>query len=234
MEKAIIKAEVRTGTGKTVAKDLRNKGIVPGNVYKSGKEAISIQMPVKELEHALHTDAGENVLVILKITGGTKAIDDKTVVIKEIQREPIKFGILHVDFGEISLTEELKVDVPLIAHGEPVGVTADGGILEHIMHEVHVECLPADIPEKIEVDVSNLKLGESILVKDIPAPQGVKIMNDLELMVMIVKTPKVEAPVVEEVVEESTEPELIRKKKEEEGVEGEAPKEAAKPEAKKE
>lgn len=233
MEKVIVKAEVRTATGKKCAKDLRNKGLIPGNVYKGGKEAVSLQMSAKELDAALQTKAGENVLITLKITGSDKAVKDRTVLIKEIQREPIKFGILHVDFGEISLTDLLKIDVPLVAHGEPVGVKVDGGILEHVMREVHVECLPTDIPEKIVVDVSGLKIGDSIFVKNIVAPEGVKITNDPELIVMIVKAPKVEAVKVEE-VEEAVAPELIRKKKEEEGAEGEeAPKEAAKPEAEK-
>jgi len=238
MEKVIVKAEIRQGTGKKHAKDLRNAGIVPANVYKGGKEALSIQVPVKEIEGALATKAGENVLITLKITGADKAAKDKTVLIKEIQREPIKYGILHVDFGEISLTETLKVNVPLVSRGDPVGVKVDGGILEHVIRELHVECLPTDIPEKIEVDVSALKLGESIFVKDIVAPEGVKITNDPELIAMIVKAPKVEAPTVEGEAEGAAEPELIRKKKEEgeeEGAEAakEAPKAAPKAEEKK-
>lgn len=231
MEKVVLKAETRTGTGKKAAKDLRNQGIIPANVYKGGKDAMNIQLKAAEFEGALHTSAGENVLITLKISGD-KAAKDKTVLIKEIQREPIKFGILHVDFSEISLTEVLKINVPLVSHGEPVGVKADGGILEHVLRELAVECLPTAIPEKIEVDVSNLKIGESILVKNITAPEGVKITNDAELIAMIVKAPKVEAPKVEGAAEETAEPELIRKKKEEGEAEGEeAPKEAAKPEA---
>lgn len=240
MEKIIVKAEVRKGTGKKVAKDLRNKGLVPANVYKGGKGALSIQVTQGDLHEALHTSAGENVIITLKISGDA-AVKDKTVLIKEIQREPIKDGILHVDFNEISLTETLKVNVPLTSKGEAVGVKADGGILEHVMWELHVECLPTDIPEKIEVDVTNMKIGDAVYVKDIPAPEGVKFLNDPELITMIVKAPKVEAPKEEVLAEGAAEPELIRKKKEEEAGEGaeagapakEAPKEAGK-EAKKE
>jgi large subunit ribosomal protein L25 len=240
MEKVIIKANVRTETGKRVAKDLRAQGMVPANVYRSGEGATSIQVPIGELAEALHTKAGENVLITLKMSGGKSAIKDKTVLIKEIQREPIRDGILHVDFNEISLTETLKINVPLSSKGDPVGVKVDGGILEHIMWELQVECLPTDIPEKIEVDVSNLKMGESLHVKDIVPPEGVKILNDAELITMIVKAPKVEVPKEEVAPEGGTEPELIRKKKEEDEAEGapgaapaEAPKEAPK-EAKKE
>ena len=238
MEKTVLKAEVRTGVGKRVAKDLRIKGIVPANVYKGGKGATSLQVAVDDLIDILHTKAGENVIITLKISG-EGAHKDKTVVIKEIQREPIKDQILHVDFSEISLTEALKVNVPLVSRGEPVGVKVDGGILEHVIRELQVECLPTDIPEKLECDVSNLKINDTIHVKDIVLPEGVKILNDAELIVMIVKPPKVEVPKEEMAAEGGTEPELIRKKKEEEAAEGEeapggAKSEGAKPAEKKE
>lgn len=236
MEKVIVKARVREGTGKTVAKDLRAKGIIPANVYKASEGAISIQVPMEDLVEALHTKARENVLITLRISGEKDAVKDKTVLIKEIQREPVKDGILHVDFNEISLTQTLKVNVPLSSKGEAVGVKIDGGILEHIMWELQVECLPTDIPEKIEVDISNLKLGESLHVRDIVAPEGVKILNDPALIAMIVKAPKVEVAAEEAEAEGGLEPELIRKKKEEEespAAEGGAPAAAPK-EAKKE
>ena len=241
MEKVILNVESREGSGKRNAKDLRNKKLIPAVVYKGGKGAFKLQLAAADLAKILHTKAGENVIVTLKIAGGDSKAKDKTVVIKEIQREPIKSQILHVDFNEISLTETLKVNVPLTAHGEPEG-KKEGGTLEHVMWELQVECLPTDIPEKIEVDVSKLKIGESIYVKDITAPEGVKVLTDPELIAMIVKPPKVEVPKEEVTAEAGVEPELIRKKKEveEEGEEGkkaeakEAPKaDAAKKEEKK-
>lgn len=220
MEKMILKSEVRTGTGKSIARKLRSKGLIPANVYRGGKEALSIQVSDDEFKKVLHTKAGENVIITLKISGAASNLKEKTVLIKEIQREPIKDGILHVDFNEISLTEALKVNVPLAPRGEPVGVKIDGGILEHVMRELQVECLPTAIPEKIEVEVSALKIGDAVFVKNIAVPEGVKVLNDPELIAMIVKPPKVEAP-KEAVVEEAgaAEPELIRKKKEEEAEE---------------
>ena len=232
MEKIILKAQVRTLTGKKVAKDLRNQGVVPANVYKGSNGAVSLQVVKRELRDVLSTKAGENVIITLKISGDTggAAVKDRTVQIKEIQREPIMDEILHVDFNEISLTEMLKVNVPLASKGEPVGVKVEGGVLEHIMWELQVECLPTDIPEKIDVDISSMKIGDSIFVKNITVPEGVKILNDGELIVMSVKAKKVEAPKEEVAVEGAEAPELIRKKKEEEGEEAgaEAPKEAAK------
>ncbi len=233
MANVILKAQVRTETGKRVAKDLRNQGLVPANVYKGSKGAVSLQVIKNDLREVLSTKAGENVIITLKISGAPDA-HDKTVLIKEIQREPIMEEILHVDFGEISLTEMLKVNVPLVSKGESVGVKVDDGVLEHIMWELQVECLPMNIPEKIEVNVSDMKIGDSIFVKNIVAPEGVKILNDSELIVVSVKAKKIEVPKEELAVEGAEAPELIRKKKEEGEEEGaEAPKEAGK-EAKKE
>lgn len=222
MEKIILNAEVRSSTGKTAAKSLRRKDVIPAVVYKGGKEAIKLQLAVRALNEILHTKAGENVIVTLKIADGANKTKDKTVLIKEIQREPIRGLILHVDFSEISLTETLKVNVPLAVRGEPVGVKADGGILEHIMWELQVECLPTAIPEKIDVDVSAMKIGDAIYVKNITTPEGVKLITDPELIALIVKPPKVEVPKEEAAAEGAVEPELIRKKKEveEEGEEG--------------
>jgi large subunit ribosomal protein L25 len=229
MEKVILNVETREGSGKRIAKDLRNKELIPAVVYKGGKDAVKLQLAAADLVKVLRTKAGENVIVTLKITGGDSKAKDKTVVIKEIQREPIKNRILHVDFNEISLTEALKVNVPLAAHGEPEG-KKEGGTLEHVMWELQIECLPADIPEKIEVDVSKMKIGDSIYVKNITAPEGVKVLTDPELIAMIVKPPKVEAPKEEVTAEAATEPELIRKKKEVEE-EGEGDKKAEAKEA---
>jgi large subunit ribosomal protein L25 len=242
MEKIILKAEIRTAAGKKVAKDLRAKGFIPANVYKGSKGAVSLQVSADNLLAVLHTKAGENVIITLQISGAGSAKEsgakrslsegDKTVVIKEIQREPIKDRIMHVDFNEISLTEALKVNVPLTSRGEPVGVKVDGGVLEHVIRELQVECLPAAIPEKLEADVTNLKIGDAIYVKNIVLPEGVKVLNDPELIVMIVKPPKVEVVKEEVAAEGAVEPELIRKKKEEEAEGEEEAQKTAKEEAK--
>ncbi len=225
MEKVILKAQYRDTAGKKAAKALRKASLIPAVVYRDGKEAMSLKLVTRELEEIIHTKAGSNVIIALNITGAPKAVKEKTVIIKEIQHDPVKDSILHVDFNEISLTEMLKVDVPLASKGEPVGVKQDGGVLEHIMWELQIECLPTAIPEKIEYDVSALKIGDAVFVKQITPPEGVKVLNDPELIAMIVKPPHVEKP-KEEVAEEVAEPELIREKKK---VEEEGEEEAAKP-----
>jgi large subunit ribosomal protein L25 len=149
------------------------------------------------------------------------------VIIKEIQHHPIRDQILHVDFQEISLTEKLTVEVPIATKGEAEGVVKEEGVLEHVLWEVKVECLPTDIPEKIELEVTNMKIGDSVLVKDLQVPPGVKILDDAEQTVISVTPPYVEKPAEEVAAEEITEPELIREKKEKEeeetAAEGAAP-----------
>ncbi len=226
MEKVTLKASQREGVKKKAAKALRREGLIPAVVYRGGEESMSLKLVLRELEDILHTKAGTNVLITLKIQGAAKAVKDKTVIIKEVQHDPVKDTILHVDFHEISLTETLKVNVPLAGKGEAAGVKQDGGVLEHVMWELQVECLPTDIPEKIEHDVSSLKIGDAVFVKQIVAPEGVKILTDPELIAMIVKPPHVEKP-KEELVEEVAEPELIREKKEKEA-EGEEEEETGK------
>jgi len=230
MEKVKLTAEIREEKGKTRVKALRKTEFVPGVVYKDGKEAVSIKMMKRGLHDTLHTAAGENVLINLSVEGKKP----RTCIIKEIQRDPLKDEIIHVDLNEISLTEKLKVKVPVVSHGEAEGAVKDGGVLEHVIWEVEVECLPTDIPEKIEVEVGPMKIGDTVYIKDLKVPASVKILNDPELTVFSVTPPaKEEAPVAEELPEGAEEPEVIGKgKKEEEEIpEGEA---EAKPKAKEE
>ena len=152
-------------------------------------------------------------------------------LIKEIQYDPVHDNIIHVDFNEISLTKEIKVSIPITTRGESVGVKQEGGSLEHILWEVEIECLPTDIPKGIEIDITNLKLKDSIHVKDLSLPPKVKILNDPSAIVLTVAEPMKEevvaAPVEGEV---SQEPEVIKEKKEVPTEEGKAeePKEAKK------
>ncbi|MEI8175762.1 MAG: 50S ribosomal protein L25 [Candidatus Omnitrophota bacterium] len=239
MERVNLEIQLREEKGKQLVKKLRTAGFVPAVVYKGGGDNVSLKVNEREFIRLIGAKAGANVIINLKIASGAasaKGFKDKTVMIKEIQREPVKGRILHVDFNEISLTETLKVQVRVEPKGEPLGVK-EGGTLERVIREVEVECLPTAIPGKFEVDVSQLKIGDTIFIKDIIAGEGVKILQDPMLIVMSVKPPFVEK--VAEALpgeEASAEPELIRKKKEaEEGAEGAAEgKEEAKKDAPKE
>jgi len=216
MERIKLNAEVREETGKNRVKKLRKADFVPACVYKEGKETRNIKVDKKSLFHALHTKAGENVIVDLSVAD-EKSKKPRPVMIKEIQYHPVREEILHVDFSEISLTKKIKVDIPIVTKGEAEAVTKEGGTLEHIMWEVEVECLPTNIPEKIEVAVGELKIGDKIHVKDLPAPPEVKILNDPELTVLSAEPPHAEEA-AEEAPEggEAAEPEVIEKGKKEE------------------
>lgn len=222
MEKVILNAEIREELGKSKVKELRKAEVIPGIVYKDGKECVNLKVKSRDLLNVLHTAAGENVLITLKVKGDKKKAE-RACLIKELQRHPVKENILHIDLNEISLTEKIKVKVPVHSHGEPEGVVKDEGVLEHVLWEVEVECLPTDIPEKIEVEVAPMKIGDTIYVKDLTVPPAIKILNDPELTVLSVSPPAKEEVVEEVPVEEGAEPEVIAKgKKEEEEVEGEA------------
>lgn len=231
MEKVILKASIREDLGKSASKHLRKEGKVPGVVYKGGKAGINVEVDKGDLWHALHTEAGENAIITMDISGGEKPIK-KTVILKEMQIHPISEEYLHIDFHEISLKEKLKVKVPITVKGEAVGVKEDEGLLSQLIWEVEVECLPTEIPEHIEVHVDELRIGDAIHIKDITPPEGVAFLDDAEQMIVTVNPPKMEEEVVTEeaAAEEEAgeaEPEVIKKgKKEEEEVpaeEAEAP-----------
>ena len=229
MEKVVLNAEIRKETGKTKVKALRKKGLVPAVAYKGGKESLNLTVNTRELFTALHTSAGANVLITLKVKDDKKA-KDRTCIIKELQRDPVKDDIIHVDLNEISLTENIKVKVPIRPHGEAEGVVKDEGVLEHVLWEVEVECLPTEIPEKIEVEVSPMKIGDTVYVKDLKMPMGIKVLADPELTVLSVVPPAKEEVVEEVPSEEIQEPEVIAKgKKEEEEVAEEEAKPGEKP-----
>ncbi|MEA3560576.1 MAG: 50S ribosomal protein L25, partial [Candidatus Omnitrophota bacterium] len=194
-------------------KKLRRAGLVPAVCYGRGEKTINIRLSLHELRKILHTASGENVIIDLKIAG--KKTKTKTVIIKEVYHDPVKDNILHVDFQHISLTKEIKVKVPIHTKGESPGVK-EGGILEHILWEIEIECLPTQIPEKIDVDVSKLTIGDSVCLKDILLPEGIKVIQNTEDLIVQVVAPKAE--VVEEVAPEKevTEPEVIKKERKEE------------------
>lgn len=221
MEQVKLEAEIREEKGDGPVGRLRQSGFIPAVVYKDG-EALSIKVSKRGLEKALHTSKGENVIVALTIAKAKS----KTAIIKEVQHDPIKEDVLHVDFQEISLTETLRVNVTVAPKGEAIGVKQDGGILQHIMWEVEVECLPTQIPEKLEVEVSSLKIGDSVSVKDLIVPKGIKVITDPELRVMSVEPPMKEEALEVATPAEGAEPEVMKEKKEvpEEGEAGGAAK----------
>lgn len=224
MEKVTLNAVQREHLGKGACKQLRKEGMIPAVVYKGGKEGMVIQVDSKELWKALHTEAGENAIIEMKIKSGDKT-SKKTVIVQEKQRDPVTDVFLHVDFHEISLKEKLKVKVPVSTKGEPVGVKEDKGILSQTIWEIEVECLPTEIPEHVDVKVEELRIGDSIHVKDITIPGDIVILDDPEKVIVSVIPPKAEEVEEEEgeLEEGEVEPEVIKKGKQDEEEGEEAP-----------
>lgn len=208
-----LEASARPETGKKISGALRRTGAIPAVVYGEGQAPATITVAAKDLARARHTAAGENVLITLLVqqADGT-AQPDRTVLIKEIQHHPVTAQVLHVDFHQVSLTKRIQVTVPLQFIGEAVGVKQDGGRLDHLLWEVRVECLPTEIPKQLGVDVSALKIGDSLLIKDLRVPAGIKLLHDPQVGVAACLPPVVEkAP--EAVEGAPAEPEVITAKK---------------------
>jgi large subunit ribosomal protein L25 len=233
MEKILLKAMVREALGKSFSKQLRDQGIIPCVVYKDGEKGLNVQVDSKALWTALHTSAGENAIITIDIGDGKKNAE-KTVMIKEIQHHPVNDKFVHVDFQEISLSEKLRVKVPVAVKGEAVGVKEDDGVFNVAMWEIEVECLPTAIPQHIDIHVDALRINEAIHVKDLPVLEGVDYIDEPDQVVVSVTPQKEEKEeVAPEVAEGVAEPEVIKKgKKEEEG--GAEAGEAAAPAAKEE
>ncbi|MDE1171132.1 MAG: 50S ribosomal protein L25 [Verrucomicrobium sp.] len=211
-----LKAQIRTGTGRSAAKALRAKGEIPGVIY--GKRGTwPVQINSQELSEALHHVSSENVLVDLQLSGGEKA-ETKFVFLQEVEHHYLQDNIVHVDLHEIAADEEIHVEVPVVEVGEPVGVRVGGGLMETILRRLRVSCLPKYLPEQITVDVSALEIGQAIHVGQIALPEGVTVLNPKDQSVVAVHAPLTEdeAKAAESTAPAAaaTEPEVLKEKKE--------------------
>lgn len=191
--------EIRKEKGKGSSKRLRNKGLIPAIVYGPYMHSMLIQLNPTYLMKAISTEAGMNTLLELKVEGNGE-LNNKVVMLKNYQRDPLTRKMIHVDFIEVRLDKEISVEVPITVVGEPKGAVL-GGVLEQTLREIKIECLPSQIPKEIEVDVSSMKIGDSIHVKDIKL-EGIRILVNLDLTVatMVAPTTIEEKPEKEEAV----------------------------------
>lgn len=207
----------REGTGKGVARRTRSEGRVPGIVYGKGMEPVAISVDRREFVTALQTDAGLNALLNLTLDGETVP-----TLAREIQRDPVRGTLLHVDFVKVDLKQEVEVTVPVHVIGESPGV-AEGGVLEQPLHEVTVRCLPQEVPESIEADISGLNIGDSLRVSELVESASFHILNDPEVAVISIMAPISEeelAAMEAGVAGEATEEEPAEPTEGEEGAEG--------------
>ena len=187
-----LNAAQRTETGKGPARRLRMEGLLPAVLYGTGiEENILLSLNDRELEKVLHTGAGGNVLVNLKIQGKRK---QHTVMFKDVSRNPSKENIVHVDLFEISMDQKVTVEVPVHLEGKCRGVV-EGGIIQHELRTVRVECLPNAIPASVDVDVTDLDTGDSVHISDLRLPEGVNTLDDETLTVVSIVAPAAEEEV---------------------------------------
>ena len=184
---AVLEAQKRDTFGKNEARRLRAKGLIPGVLYGGQGEGTPVAVDPKRLMQILHSESGVNTLISLKLDGS-----DSRVLVKEYQVDPVEHKLLHADFYRIAMDKVLAVTIPIHLHGEAKGVKQQGGVVDFVHREIEIECLPSDIPEKIEVDVSELLIGQSIRVRDLPENPKWKATSEPDMMIVHVVALKAE------------------------------------------
>jgi large subunit ribosomal protein L25 len=215
-QQAKLTVQTRTQVGRNAIKKVRKEGLIPGVIYGVGHEPINLEVNGRQLSSVLAHASSENILLELEIVDGDNK-RNSLAMIQEVQHHPIQRQILHVDFHAVSATEKITAEVPIETIGEPVGVKTNGGLLEHILRDLEVQCLPGDLPERIEVDVNSLDINQSIHVKDLKLPPGVEALTDGDLTVVAVSAARVDEEPTEALGATPAAPEVITAKKPEEG-----------------
>ena len=215
-QQAKLTVQTRTQVGRNAIKKVRKEGLIPGVIYGVGQEPINLEVNRRQLSTVLAHSSSENILLELEIVDGDNK-RNSLAMIQEVQHHPIQRQILHVDFHAVSATEKITAEVPIETVGEPIGVKTNGGLLEHNLRDLEVECLPGDLPDRIEVDVTGLDINQSIHVKDLKLPPGVEAVTDGDLTVVAVSAARVEEEPTEALGATPTAPEVITAKKPEEG-----------------
>ena len=203
MSTASLSASVRTETGKGAARKIRQAGNIPAVIYGHGREPQSLMLNARETDKLLKSIAISSTVIELGIDGKVCRS-----LIREVQRHPFKRTITHIDFQELVVGETVSVHCPIVYVGVPEGVRLEGGLLDKIMHQLHIEVDPSAIPNHIDVDVSALKVGKSLHVSDLTLPAGIKVLDEPGTTVCIVQVPKVAVETAAAVAE----PEVIRAK----------------------
>ena len=208
-----IKANKREIFGKNASRRLRREGMIPAVIYGARDVTVSLDLKKQEIFKVLRAETGENTIFQISFDS-----EIKDAMIKEIQRDPVTDEILHADFIQITMDKIVRISVPVLTVGEAVGVKTEGGFVDLMTREVELECLPKDIPENIEVDISDLHLHQSLKVEDIAPIEGVEILSAPDAILVLVEAPSKEEEIEvveeeEEIISEGEEPEVIKKEK---------------------
>jgi len=216
-----VKAEKREIFGKNASRRLRREGLIPAILYGTQDLNVPLTLRKKDLFMILRSEAGANTIFQVSYNS-----EERNVMIKELQKDPVSDEILHADFVNVIMDKVIRVSVPIVLIGEAVGVKTEGGFVDFITREVEVECLPKDLPEHIEIDISNLHLRQSFKAGDITLQEDIKFLSDPDAIMVLIEVPakeeeiEVEEEEEEEVIAEGEEPEVIYKEKEKEVEEG--------------
>jgi large subunit ribosomal protein L25 len=186
---AVLEAVRRDRFGRNEAGRLRREGRIPAVLYGEAKAAEPIAVEPKALMHILRSEGGVNTLIALKVDGK----GDTRVLVKEYQIDPVGHHLLHVDFYRVAMDKVLQVNIPVHLTGEAKGVKAEGGIVDFVHREIEIECLPANIPQNIVVDISELGLHDGVRVRDLPGSDKWKVLSDADMLIVHVVAPKAEA-----------------------------------------
>ena len=213
MAEVIIEAEQRKEFGKNVSRRLRKEGKIPAVVYGHGSEAMPVTVDPKDVHSILHSETGHNTIFKLNVNG--KSTD---VLIKDYQLHPVLDELMHADFLTVTMDEAMAFEVPIEVIGTPKGVREEGGVLDLVLREVKVECLPRDVPDRLHVEVEGLQVGDSIRVERLKVDTSkITILSEPKWVILTVVPPHIEKEPEVVVEEEAVEPEVIKKGKGEEG-----------------
>lgn len=216
----VLEVELREPGTTNAAKRLRRAGMIPATLYGGDRVTRSIAVSPRSVIEILRSETGQNSILSLKVGDGK----EQTALIHEYQVDPVSSRLLHADFRRIAMDVAVEVDVPAEIVGEAPGVRIDKGIMDQIIRELHVRCLPGAIPDHFPADVSELEIGDSLHVGDLPVPEGVEVLTDLESTLLTIAPPAAEEEIEEEegadLIGEMEEPELIGKSDDEEGEDG--------------
>jgi len=206
-----LKAHKRSLIGRNAIKRIKEKGLVPGVIYGSNQTPIPLEVEDRVLSKVLGHASSEHILVELELVDGDRSTS-KLALIQEVQHHPLKRGLVHVDFHAVSTTEKITSSVPIETVGEALGVRTFGGLLEHSLRTLEVQCYPQDLPGIIRIDVTNLNIGESLHVRDIQLLPGVEAITDKDLTAVSVVASRVGEETAE-TAEPAAAPEVVTEKK---------------------
>jgi len=223
MEQINFDVQIRKNKGSARSRQVRRANLIPGIVYGGDSKPTTIQADRKAYDRIYRQHAGESLIYHLNVLEDGKKVSDFPAIIKDVQLHPVTDEVIHIDFNRISLDKEIEIKIKVIPKGEPIGVKRDGGTMEHLMWELDVICLPTNIPHHLEADITNLGVHDSIHVKDLVLPAGVRTKHDPDSVVITIagsmREEAATATAEGEVAAAGSEPEVLKEKKKEEGAE---------------